>query len=74
MDDERALEIATRAAFRGGTPRSADCAHGGTAADPVTPKPLGTLRVARPQAGQAGSGSVEACRVSERCPSSQASS
>jgi hypothetical protein len=47
---------------------------GGTDADPVTPNPLGTLRVARPQAGQAGSGSVEAWSVSERCPSSQASS
>ena len=49
---------------------------GGTEAVPPTPtpNPLGTLRVARPQAGQAGSGSVEAWSVSERCPSSQASS
>ena len=47
---------------------------GGTAADPATPNPLGTLRVAPPQAGQAGSGAVDAWRVSERCPPSQASS
>jgi hypothetical protein len=47
---------------------------GGTAAAPAIPNPLGSLRVAPPQAGQAGSGAVAACSVSERCPSSQVSS
>jgi hypothetical protein len=47
---------------------------GGTEAAPPTPNPLGSLRVAAPQAGQAGSGAVDAWRVSERRPVSQLSS